>query len=78
MHLFYLSPARVQIRVFGADEFGPVEDLVADVHDDENDERDVGDEETTRVPGDESGEALGKDDEDVPEHAIVGEVWLEQ
>lgn len=49
---------------------------MADVEDDEQNERDVVDEEGARIPRHEGFESLREDDQDVETYAVPGEVRL--
>lgn len=72
------KPAGVNVGLERADELRLEHNLVAEVQHGEDDQAEVGDEEVADAPGDESGEALGKDDEDVEEEAVVSEPRLAQ
>lgn len=75
-HGVHLLTASVQIRFARLDEPCAEDDLVSEVHDDEQDKTDVGHEEASGVPRDECGETLGENDENVEKETVPGQPRL--
>lgn len=76
LHSLDLQPARVQVRLNWLDKLGTVHNLVANVQGNKEDQADVRHEEVRSVPGNEGGEALGQNDEAIPEESVPREEGL--